>query len=381
MKRIAIFCDGTWNLTDRKDRQTNVVQLAQAVKTTAADGVKQVPLYIRGVGTGVGTTRLSRAKDKWLGGAIGLGIEQNIEDAYRQLIWLYEPGDEIFIFGFSRGAYTARSLAGLLRKSGILRRNEVDRVGEAMRLYRKRGSDGHPDSLNIQKQRAELSPDVATSSTDVMKRGKELTLLKISYLGVWDTVGALGLPGFLGFVAKRFNEKYAFHDTDLSSSVKAASHALALDERRKTFPASLWGNLDKLNALSQKDIPPYKQVWFAGDHGSIGGGGDVTGLSAFTFGWIAKGAMEQGLDLDPEALAQTAERCRAADPVNNKKLGALSKISALTKSREGPEKNRPEDVHESVIAKINLGGQNDEGPYKPKSLDRVWDDLPGLLPK
>lgn len=378
MKRIAIFCDGTWNLTDRKDRQTNVVQLAQAVKTTASDGTAQIPLYIRGVGTGRGSNAFSRTTDKWLGGALGWGLERNIEDAYRQLIWLYEPGDEIYVFGFSRGAYTARSLVGLLRKSGILRRTEVDRVPEAMRLYRMRGAEGHPDRQGVQSKRAELSPDVATSMTDLMKREKPTELLEVSFLGVWDTVGALGLPGFLGLISKVTNQKYAFHDTELSSSVKSAYHAVALDERRKTFPPSLWDNLGNLNARAQQQEAPYQQMWFAGDHGSVGGGGDVKGLSAFTHGWIASGAKRQGLDMDEDMLADVAALCRSADPVRNKKVGLLGKFEALLKDRLGPD--RPEDVHESVVAKIRLGAANDGGPYKPASLNRVWDKLPGLLP-
>ncbi len=202
MKRIAIFCDGTWNLADLKDQQTNVVRLAQAVETTASDGVKQVPLYIRGVGTGSGSNWFARTSDKWFGGAFGWGLERNIETAYRQLIWLYEPGDEIYIFGFSRGAYTARSLAGLLRKAGILRRANVDRVGEAMHLYRTRGEEGRPDAEDVLKEREALSPDVATSMTEYIKRGDNPKLLEISFLGVWDTVGSLGLPGLFGFISK-----------------------------------------------------------------------------------------------------------------------------------------------------------------------------------
>lgn len=379
VKRIAIFCDGTWNLADRKGEQTNVVQLAQAVEITASDGIKQVPLYIRGVGTGRGSNAFSRTTDKWLGGALGWGLERNIEEAYRRLIWLYEPGDEIFIFGFSRGAYTARSLAGLLRKAGILPRSDVDKVGEAMELYRKRGEENAPDEVVIQNQRAELSPDVATSKKDLAKRDKPAKLLQISYLGIWDTVGALGLPGFLGLVAKLTNKKYAFHDLQLSSSVKSAYHAVALDERRKAYPPSLWDNLPKLNTLSPLGAAPYQQKWFAGDHGSIGGGGEIRGLSAYTFGWIAQGALNQGLELNAEYLADVHNLCDASARVNKKRLGLLSRIGFLNADRAGPK--YVSDVHESVIDKIALGEGNSEGPYRPGSLAKVWDLLPGLLPK
>ena len=382
MKRIAIFCDGTWNLSDDKNRQTNVVHLAQAVELTAANGVAQVPIYVRGVGTGLGSNPVSRTTDKIMSGAFGWGLERNIEDAYRRLIWLYEPGDEIYIFGFSRGAYTARSLAGLIRKSGILPRDKVDQVKTAMQLYRKRGKDGHPDAEKIQAERAELSPDVATSLTDLARRekGRPTELLKITYLGVWDTVGALGLPGFLGLFAKVVNSKYAFHDTDLSSSVSSAWHAVSLDERRKTFPPALCGNLGDLNLRSGKDEPPYRQIWFAGDHGSVGGGGDVRGLSAFTHLWITEGAERQGLEMNQEKLEVIRATCNAADPIHNRKQGMMAKaLGVLSEDRAGPE--APEDVHTSVVDKIRLGVRNSEGKYRPGSLARVWETLPGLLPK
>ncbi|MEP5154804.1 DUF2235 domain-containing protein, partial [Planktotalea sp.] len=338
-----------------------------------------VPIYVRGVGTGRGSNAFARTTDKWLGGALGWGLERNIEEAYRRLIWLYEPGDEIFIFGFSRGAYTARSLAGLLRKSGILPRNDIDKVGEAMRLYRMRGDENAPDEGGIQAKRAELSPDVATSLSDLSKRSKPTELLKISYLGIWDTVGAMGLPGFLGVVAKITNKKYAFHDMELSSSVRSAYHAVALDERRKAYPPSLWDNLPELNSRSQRDDEPYQQKWFAGDHGSIGGGGAVRGLSAHTFGWVAKGAQQQHLELNEKALEAVRALCQSADPVNKKKLGFTSKIGFLNADRDGPE--LAQDVHSSVIDKIRLGVRNAGGvAYRPGSLAKVWDNLPGLLP-
>ncbi len=381
MKRIAIFCDGTWNLTDRKDQQTNVVQLAQAVKLSADDGTKQVPIYVRGVGTGTGSNAFARTTDKWLGGALGWGLEKNIEQAYKSLIFLYEPGDEIYIFGFSRGAYTARSLAGLIRKAGILSRDNVHKISEAMALYRKRGKSGHPDADKVQEKRAELSPEVATSLDDLSKRDRATELLRIRYLGVWDTVGALGLPGFLGLFARIFNEKYAFHDTSLSSSVSAARHAVALDERRKHYPPALWGNLEDLNMRKQRSVAPYQQIWFAGDHGSVGGGGEVRGLSAFTHGWIADGAIAEGLEMDADRLASVAALCAPGDPVQNKPKPRLMQLvsTPLLQDREGPSEAMY--VHESVLAKIRLGAANSGGPYHPGSLDKVWDELPGLLPQ
>jgi len=107
----------------------------------------------------------------------------------------------------------------------------------------------------------------------------EAVELEIAYLGVWDTVGAMGVPSFL-WVSKLFNRKYAFHDFKLSSSVASARHAIALDERRATFPDAPWDNLYELNARQPDGaVLPYQQLWFPGDHGSVGSGGDITGLS------------------------------------------------------------------------------------------------------
>lgn len=121
MKRIVVLCDGTWNETDDAT-PTNVVRLAQALAPRNGDGVAQIPVHIDGVGTGEGITWISRFLDKKLGGALGWGLTANVLEAYRNLVFLHEPGDELYVFGFSRGACTARSLAGFLRSTGILPR-------------------------------------------------------------------------------------------------------------------------------------------------------------------------------------------------------------------------------------------------------------------
>ena len=135
-KKLVVLCDGTWNGLDMRHR-TNVSQLAEAVAPYGADGTTpQIVFYDEGVGSasGVGglTDRLLRAR----GGAVGAGLDARIEAAYRFLVANYQPEDEIYVFGFSRGAYTARSLCGLIRKCGILKRRHLNRSPEAMRLYR-----------------------------------------------------------------------------------------------------------------------------------------------------------------------------------------------------------------------------------------------------
>ena len=137
MKRIVIACDGTWNRLDAA-RQTNVAKLVEAVLPAAEDGVPQVVCHLDGVGSGRGTGRVARALDRALGGTLGLGLEATLAEAYRFLVLTYAPGDDIHLLGFSRGAYTARSLAGLIRCCGILERAHADAVPAALARYQAR---------------------------------------------------------------------------------------------------------------------------------------------------------------------------------------------------------------------------------------------------
>jgi uncharacterized protein (DUF2235 family) len=385
MKRIVFFCDGTWNRADA-ERPTSILRLAQAVTPSAADGIKQVVFYQQGVGTGRGTSWLARRMDKFLGGALGWGLEDNIVEAYRNLVFCYEPGDQIFIFGFSRGAYTARSLAGLIRKAGILPRDQVNQVGQAMDLYRRRGRAMAPDREEVMAARLALSPDVATSQADIewrlsqMRMARDGTppiLVQIRYLGVLDTVGALGLPSVLGIFAKLVNDRYAFHDTDLSHLVLSARHAVAIDERRVLYPPALWGNLDGPDGLNG-DLTgperPYQQMWFPGVHGVVGGSGPVPGLSAFPAGWIAEGARAEtaGLDFDRAALQVITG---PADPVAEagamvQKRSVSNLYGTLLSDRRGP-KAVAEVAEAARLRAIRMGG------YRPGSLRRVWRDLFG----
>jgi uncharacterized protein (DUF2235 family) len=340
VKRIAIFCDGTWNRADVAT-PTHVVRLAQSVAPKGPDGAAQVVLYIPGVGIGLGVTRLARLSDRIMGGAFGWGLDTRIIEAYRSLIFTFEPGDEVFIFGFSRGAYTARSLAGLIRSAGIPPATATSRIPEAMEMYRARGAQTHPDSEISKLFRAGLSPDTPTSEDERdwrAARGMEdRPALRIAYLGVYDTVGALGLPGFLGALPRLVNRRYAFHDTELSRSVRAARHAVAVDERRRHYPPTLWSNLARLNGEDTKPTR-YRQEWFAGNHGIVGGSGRVPELSAFPTAWIAEGAGGAGLAFRPDRLAAfTACADAAADDMGAaQRPGAANLWGLMLADRELP---------------------------------------------
>ena len=302
MAVIAIFCDGTWNRYDGNSK-THVARLAEACTRDPSQNV----LYFEGVGTGTGmVSALGRWISKMGGGLFGWGLNANIKAAYLALCRIYQPGDRIMIFGFSRGAYTARSLVGMIRKCGILADPTDDNLDQAFRLYRRKGSRNSPDAPHILKARRALSPFFATSQADVIFRGDDSFLVRITYLGVWDTVGALGIPrSLLGRLATLWNARYAFHDTSLSRLVEKARHAVALDEKRSFFEPTLWNNLEPngadpgLNRGDQSATRFYQQMWFPGNHGIVGGSTPPEGLAAASLGWIWAGARDAGLRLAP----------------------------------------------------------------------------------
>jgi uncharacterized protein (DUF2235 family) len=164
-KRLIVCCDGTWNFADQ-DSKTNVIKVARAIPKKA-DGVEQRVYYSPGVGT--------RRWESLRGGAFGMGLSSNVMDAYRFLIDAYEPGDELYLFGFSRGAFTARSLAGLIRNAGILRQENAHRIKDAWRLYHDRNE----------------KPNGTASE---LFRGTYAYETGVHFIGVWDTVGSLGIP-------------------------------------------------------------------------------------------------------------------------------------------------------------------------------------------
>ncbi len=336
MKRIAIFCDGTWNRPDAT-HPTNVFHLHKMARRTAEDGTTQILKYIPGVGTGFGKSGWRKKADRIIGGVFGVGVTANILAGYTFLIEQYEPGDEIFVFGFSRGAFTARSLVGLIRASGLPRHTEAWKAPQALKRYRSSDPSTKPSSEESHRFRLGYSPDVVTSQKEADWRRAQghpvPPLLSITYLGIWDTVGALGIPGYYKWLAQVFNHSQGFHDTQLSSMVMAARHAVSIDERRKTFPPTLWGNLGELNRENPDRKRSYQQLWFAGDHGSVGGGGDIVGLSNITLAWVVQGAVEQGLEFDPTQLAVFAAEEDPLEPSLFNQSGPPSFATRLLRRR------------------------------------------------
>jgi Uncharacterized conserved protein len=375
LKRIAIFCDGTWNKMSA-EHPTNVLVAAQLVRSSDANGVPQITYYDEGVGT-------SHLVNEWietrLAGAFGWGLLDKIEAAYRFLIFNFEPGDEIFIFGFSRGAFTARSLAGLIRKCGIVPRSEARHIREIFNFYK--DSATKPDSDDAQAFRMKFCPNLILKEGDrewriqhganpaVAQNAKPLV---VRYLGVWDTVGALGIPQHL-LLSKLTGaaKKYQFHDTELSSTVRAARHAVATDEDRQSFAPTGWSNLDTLNAANGGG-EHYQQLWFPGDHGSVGGGGDIRGLSNEALIWIVEGAQQEGLAFDQAKLDSLKLEVDHLAPLHNqsKPPGLLDRIYRRG-HREGPQQKRL--LARSTIMRMEHEVKgNGWKPYRPPTLKRLW---------
>ena len=365
MGRNLIICtDGTWNTPDQRDQNrlvpSNVVKMSRASSGQSKDGTAQLVYYDAGVGTGGIWDRLK-------GGMFGVGLSENVTQAYAALGQTYQPGDRLFLFGFSRGAYTARSLAGLIGLCGIPAatgdRGKAEEIAQkAMAIYR---MDPQKDSKARDEKAAEHARKFAHRTTEGDLRNE------VWFIGVWDTVGALGVPlGKLNFIA---SSKHKFHDVTLGAHIRHACHALAIDERRRPFSPALWMASDTPQSETQK----VQQLWFPGVHSNIGGGYLDAGLSDRAFLWIALQARDcgmgfdatyMGLRVDPNYHAELRDSMtrvyRTMGPVSRQMFGARRRADGGTATALGEAihysaKRRFEHVTQSSYAQShareNLG--------------------------
>ena len=347
MKRIVLCCDGTWNSADQESNgvpcPTNVVKLGYRVAKRDGKGVSQIIYYDQGVGTG-------NAIDRFSGGAFGDGLEGNIHDAYRFLVCNYERDDELFLFGFSRGAFTARSIVGMIRKCGILGRAHVRHYREAIELYRNAEHPEDPGPVKF-RQTYSVCPD------------KDIG---VQFIGVWDTVGALGIP--LRGLRWLTRKDHQFHDTELAWTVRNAYHALAVDEHRAPFEPAVWD-------YEPKDGQNVEQVWFCGAHSDVGGGYAERQLSDIPLDWVIGKARGAGLafdqaamdanKLDPDPLAELHDsrtRFYNLTPEFDRVIGRTKKTDTH------PERDDPtQSLHPTVLERW------DKDPkYRPESLRRYF---------
>jgi uncharacterized protein (DUF2235 family) len=271
MKRVAIFLDGTWNTLNNN---TNVWRL----RSLAAETEEQRVYYSPGVGTLRGETVR--------GGVTGYGIDNEIIDAYTWLIQNFDDGAEIYIFGFSRGAYTARSLSGLVSKCGVLKLGaplSIEQLYDRYRLY---------SATTIRTLLASGLPKNASLEEQWLV--KYSTPTQIRFIGVWDTVGSLGVP--VGSLAAKV-QRYQFLDTHLRLDNVNAFQALALDEHRRNFEPTFWTRTVKHGETGAPDraIDKVEQRWFVGAHANVGGGYPSDPLAQLPLKWLMNKAAAAGL--------------------------------------------------------------------------------------
>jgi len=337
MKRLIVCCDGTWNSLQMA-YPTNVVKISQACKDVAADGTPQVLFYNEGIGTEGGL-------NTFLGGAFGWGIDKDIQDAYRFLCLNYHTdehgGDEVYLFGFSRGAYTVRSLAGMIYCSGLLPRHEVQRTSEAYDLYRDRQiAPGDPNAIAFRAQYGSKQ-------------------IPITLIGCWDTVGALGIPQLISGLPINdiANKKYQFHDVKLNRQIQHALHAIAIDERRRPF------NVNHME-LSEGASTNIREAWFPGTHGCVGGGTkDLRGLSDVALKWMVEQipALGLGLEFDETWLSENTYLDHKIEFSDSPGIYVLAGVinRAITGSLDG--------LHESVEQRFR-----DVSHYRPDNVVKAF---------
>ena len=303
MKHLIVCCDGTWNVPATR---TNVHSLYEALAKTDSAGEPQLSYYVRGIGTGGGLV------GKFGGGAVGLGLGKRMIDAYDWLARRYQhqdgngESDRIWLFGFSRGAYTARNLAGLLTSYGLVSIPQGTRRGDrtlAEEVYEHYHQNRRRESVWRQFPDNPFARDVT-----------------VHFLGVWDTVGSLGIPDALGLISRFDPSKYRFYNTRLSNGIVHARHAVALDERRGPFAPTLW-DADAWNVRNPAGAPgtTFQQVWFPGDYGSVGGADADKGLSDGALQWMMQQASDphqRGSSADGLAFTRTANAPNALGPVS-----------------------------------------------------------------
>lgn len=276
MKRLIVCFDGTWNNPEQEDNgapaPTNVFRISNAIADVAGNGVRQVKYYHPGVG---GEHKGIAARV--LGGAFGAGISRHIQSAYHWLASNYAEGDEIYLYGFSRGAFTVRSLGGMLSR-GLLDLSGLE-AAEAWKRVKKAYHEGY------RKKDATIDDWADADWEFFHNRGAA----PIHFIGVWDTVGALGIPDDLE-VLNLLDDKDAwqFHDTSLGDHVAHARHAMAIDEMRASFTVTRWSN-----ARQHHDAV---EQWFPGVHSDVGGGYADADLSNEALAWMITESRAVGLE-------------------------------------------------------------------------------------
>ncbi|MBP28909.1 DUF2235 domain-containing protein [Methylobacterium sp.] len=371
-KRVAMFLDGTWNTVSDN---TNVWRLRALCADRSADGARQITYYTKGVGTTFG--------ERVRGGMFGYGLDQAVIDAYEWLIGVYELGDEIFIFGFSRGAYTARSLAGFIAKCGLLKPGAPLGVGQLYDRYRKDEAERTIWQLADQQRNGTIGP----LSLEERWMLAYAMPVPIKMVGVWDTVGALGIP--FGDIPGISRSGFKFLHTGLRVSQENAYHAVAIDEHRAAFAPTLWTKkirdgvpANEMAAL--RSIESVEQRWFVGAHANVGGGCRSDLLAQIPLRWLMMKASGHGLIFradvvpDPDVL-----QAPISDSYGEFMHGAYRRVSKpfLRIIGEPPQPfagGHDEIVNETIDASVFARWRADRN-YRPRNL-QTWAKRYGVDP-
>ncbi|KAI9672912.1 MAG: hypothetical protein M1829_004462 [Trizodia sp. TS-e1964] len=433
-KRLIVCCDGTWMNSDNGyepppithpsqngtlQYPSNVTRLTRAIRPVTSNAKQQIVYYQAGVGTG-------NLVDRLLGGATGLGLSENIRAAYAFLADNYvDEQDEIFIFGFSRGAFTARSIAGLISSLGLLTRKGMQYFYPIFKDYENHRDPKYKSAFpKVPFDNKPHGPyDLDPYAKRLQEGGFTRLNVPIQVVGVWDTVGkidnvsALNVPKFtftgsLGVplvswvdeivevgesIAQKIGVKpkpteYAFYDTQVHPNIKNAFQALALDEHRSVFPPTLW-------ELPKGSVTNLKQVWFPGNHGNIGGGWPDQQIANITLAWML-GQVGELLEVDPEYLEGEYENLvdfykNSTPPIHPEAPWAMGEIYSTTGitalsgnavrtpgfyHRVDPLTGRPtpemlQNTHEYVHPSVRIRYQLKGGDVNEKNLThphKVW---------
>jgi uncharacterized protein (DUF2235 family) len=364
-KNIVILSDGTGN-TAIKGRGTNVFKLFEAIDLNGHRFDPNLPPQVAIYDDGVGTESFKPLKI--LAGATGFGLSRNVKQLYKELCRVYDPGDRIFLFGFSRGAFTVRTLGGLICTCGIVNAAEQKTAGDlehavnqAYRAYRKRYRTalmelflGKPDGKATERFREANC-----------HRGDT----RIAFIGVWDTVDAVGLPFHISDVINTVFYRFKFPDYSLSDKVDRACHALAIDDERHSFHPLLWNERNEKRGAE----PRVEQVWFAGAHSNVGGGYPKQGMSLVALDWMMQKAEEAELRVADDGLRILEEDrryCREHANVDDKLydpragLGIFYRWKPRDIGRICTENGLQPEIHLSVLERIAHGTED----YSPGNL-------------
>ncbi|MDH5763191.1 MAG: DUF2235 domain-containing protein [Nitrospinota bacterium] len=341
-KNIVVFSDGTGQ-EGGEGNNTNVYKLFNMLENRTD---RQITFYDRGLGTGW---------RKISGNVGGMGISKNILECYEFIFDHFCAGDRIYLFGFSRGATTVRSLSGFMHHFGILPKSRPELIDKAYTIYKIRPKKENKEGLK--KWQGKVDDFIEANST---------MYTKIEFIGVWDTVAALGLPfqpldailnEIPGFAHK-------FHDLRLSQGVKHARHALAIDDQRLTFHPTLW---DKDIEIDQS----MKQVWFCGMHTDVGGGYKKHNLSDITLEWMMREATDKGL-----LIYRDFPEKRDPDPNGHMHDSRGSFFTKLFRKKSrcwnSATHGKPV-IHESVTQRTKNEKNNENPKYDPWILKMDYD--------